>query len=248
MSFSYNHLKNKPLPSKILPIKCPDKIGLDDAWTAGRDPLNYPVFRQLLVSPPGSGKSTVLKNQLLRMKFQRIYVVLPKKSESVEWNECTDPEYIFNSGEIPDIPTIAKDSQEIKTIIIFDDVNFDDLNKEQQTAIISLWRHYSSHYGIWCAVTCHNFSDVDKTLRRSSNLFTLFGNVPDLVSMQQVFQKSGITKDKFERLWKLCKSNHDHIQIDLIKNSKDFKLRVRFNSVTPVLFREDLVEEKKKKK
>lgn len=65
------------LPKEILPIPCADKA-FHEKWKKGRDMLNIPhPFRCVALGPPNSGKSTIVKNLLIRAKpeFEEVYVV-----------------------------------------------------------------------------------------------------------------------------------------------------------------------------
>ena len=74
--------KRLPMPPKeIVPIKCADKVGVEH-WDEkrARDLANFPSpFRMLLLGPPNTGKSTLIKNIILhiRPRFKEVYVVHP---------------------------------------------------------------------------------------------------------------------------------------------------------------------------
>jgi ribosome biogenesis GTPase A len=57
------------LPNKIIPISCSEKKGWREKWYEGRNMLNLPhSFRLLCIGPPDSGKSTLIKNIIIRAK------------------------------------------------------------------------------------------------------------------------------------------------------------------------------------
>ena len=66
------------LPKKILPIDNPDKE-FHEAWDDKRDMLNIPhPFRSVLLGPPNVGKTTVVKNLIIRQDppFEEIFVFI----------------------------------------------------------------------------------------------------------------------------------------------------------------------------
>ena len=65
------------LPNKIIPLPNPDKE-FHEAWDKGRNLLNIPhPFRAVFLGPPGSGKSTAVKNILMRADpcFENIIII-----------------------------------------------------------------------------------------------------------------------------------------------------------------------------
>ena len=80
------------LPNKILPIKNKDK-GFHEKWKEGRNKLNIPhPFRILALGPPGSGKSTIAKNILLRANppFEKVFIIHCDPDYTQEYDDIAE--------------------------------------------------------------------------------------------------------------------------------------------------------------
>jgi ABC-type proline/glycine betaine transport system ATPase subunit len=95
--------KRKKLPDVLIALKNKDKE-FHEQWTAGRNMLDIPhPFRGVLLGPPNCGKSTTVKNILLRADppFESVTVIHCDPEHTKEYQDLGD------SCEIRgDIPTI----------------------------------------------------------------------------------------------------------------------------------------------
>jgi hypothetical protein len=70
-------LKNESLPQQLLAVRNLDKKN-HEQWEASADLLNFPhPFRGVLLGPPNCGKTTTVKNILMRQEppFKRMYII-----------------------------------------------------------------------------------------------------------------------------------------------------------------------------
>ena len=70
-------LKSESLPQQLLAVRNLDKKN-HEQWTASDDMLNFPhPFRGVLLGPPNCGKTTTVKNILMRQDppFKRMYII-----------------------------------------------------------------------------------------------------------------------------------------------------------------------------
>ena len=66
VEFDMSEIRKAKLPKELIIIKNPDKQ-FHEAWKEGRNMVNVPhPFRMVCFGPPNVGKSTVVKNILLR--------------------------------------------------------------------------------------------------------------------------------------------------------------------------------------
>ena len=91
------------LPDKIIPIPCSDKEGWSECWDTPkrRNLLNIPhSWSGFFIGPPSSGKSTMIKNLILRAKprFREVLVYHFDPDSSSEWDDV-DAKYLT---EFPD--------------------------------------------------------------------------------------------------------------------------------------------------
>ena len=70
-------LKSECLPQQLLAVRNLDKKN-HERWAASDDMLNFPhPFRGVLLGPPNCGKTTTVKNILMRQEppFKRMYII-----------------------------------------------------------------------------------------------------------------------------------------------------------------------------
>ena len=71
------HKTKLKLPNEIIPLPNPDKE-FHESWNKSRNMLNIPhPFRAVMLGPPNVGKTTIVKNLLLRADppFQEVIVI-----------------------------------------------------------------------------------------------------------------------------------------------------------------------------
>ena len=109
--------RKRRLPRAIIPIPNADK-GYFEEWYPGRDPLNIPhPFRGIFLGPPNSGKSTLVKNILMRADppFTRLLVVHVDPEYTQEYDDV--------GGELlSEIPSPDEFDGAEKTLIVMDDL------------------------------------------------------------------------------------------------------------------------------
>lgn len=204
------------LPKKIIALPNADKV-FHEKWTKNRDILNIPhPYRAMMLGPPNSGKSTVVKNLLLRADppFERIYLI-----------HC-DPEY---TKEYDDIPSIVKldaipDPTEwpgdCKSAVVLDDLEFKRMSGEQHRCLDRLFGFVSTHKNLSVLLCSQDPFNVPPIVRRCSNLYILW-NSPDVDSVATASRKSGFDSKGLKELFKLCNDNHDSIWIDRTSGTKN---------------------------
>lgn len=233
------------LPKEIVPLANLDKDVLDDKWRPkNRDILDFPVFRAVLSGQPGSGKSTWLKNvilrkELLKRPFKKIFVVLGS-SANKEWSDLgsSEDEYGNLNERVETMVQTMPPEEKLKnnTLLILDDV---DLSKqafgEENLALLTMvYRSISSHGGVSVAITCHDFVDVPVRIRRTANLFVVFKQ-PDLAVVKKMIgSRVGLPGNKADKVFALLKEPHDHLVFDLIQGTR---YPLRLNSIKRVNFR-----------
>lgn len=212
-----NKNKNK-LPDKILKIINLDKEGWHESWSSGRNMLNiiHP-FRIVIAGKPNCGKSTTCKNILLRCKprFKRIIVVHCDDEGTKEYDDL-DAELL---GEVPDPKDQELFDGKTKTLLIFDDIEYEFLPKIQKRNLDRCFGYLSTHKCVSILLACQNITSVCPAVRRMSNFFILF-KVPDMDLLFLIARKCGIKKEIFKEIFeKRIVGYHDSFWIDLTINS-----------------------------
>ena len=213
------------LPQKIIALPNADKK-FHEKWTPGRDLLNIThPFRALFLGPPNCGKSTTVKNILLRADppFEEIFVIHCDPEFTQEYDDL----YNYNSkGErddsihlLKDIPAPEDFEGLVKTLVICDDLELKELSKDQRRALDRLFGFVSTHKNISVCLCSQDPFNVPPIVRRCSNLFVLWRLV-DMDSMAMTTRKTGLESGTLKRIFnKLMNEPKDSLWIDLTERS-----------------------------
>ena len=216
------------LPNEIIPMQSSDKKGWREKWYEGRNLLNLPhSFRLIAIGPPDSGKSTLIKNIIIRAKPEFDRILLYHFGTGGEYDDC-DVEHI---DEIE--PLDYEDNTE-KCLLIIEDCNFKSCSKEMKYNLNRLFGYTSSHRNLSIALTAQNPFDVSVDIRRSANTIALWRNA-DMNCLNTLASRTGIKKNQMEYIMcDVLKNPHDFLMIDLQFNSP---AKYRINGFTPIKFR-----------
>jgi hypothetical protein len=131
------------LPNKLLTFPNPDK-DFHETWYHGRDLCNPPhPFRIILAGPPNSGKSTCIKNMIIRAdpSFEQIVIISIDPSYSKEYD---DIEHVA-LDKIPDPSDFPGDK---KMLVVIDDMDYGNSNKKQNYNLNRLFGYVSTHKNV----------------------------------------------------------------------------------------------------
>ena len=139
-------VKSKPakLPNKIIALPNADKA-FHEQWYTNRSLLNFPhPFRSVISGPPNVGKTTVIKNILMRQypPFEEIFVVHCDGAYTHEYDDLDDCKFL------DEIPTPEEWEGEKKSCVILDDLEYKLMSKDQKRALDRLFGYVSTHKNI----------------------------------------------------------------------------------------------------
>ena len=219
-------MKNKA-PNHIVPFKNPDKLFQEE-------PTNDLLFmphssRIIFYGGPSTGKTTCVLNCILHQNFDRI-IVIHNDCNSKEY-ENIDCEYF---DEIPDPNDEELNlNPEEKNLIIFEDLYYKALPKEQRKWLTDYFTTYSTHRSITCYLTAQDlFHQVPTNIRKCCNVFVIFKNI-DMNNLRNICDVLNLTyKDMKFVFEKYLTNKYDNIVIDL--NRPDKKLRKNFVTVLDI--------------
>jgi len=209
------------LPNKIIPLPNPDKA-FHEKWYEGRNMLNIPhPFRCVCLGPPNVGKTTIVKNLLLRAKpeFEEVVVIHCDGGYTKEYNDLGDSVEMLN-----EIPAPEDWEGETKTLVVLDDLEFKGMNKDQKRNLDRLFGYVSTHKNISCILCSQDAFNVPPIVRRCSNLWVLW-RCPDLDAMSVCARKTGLRADNFNYIFnKLMLDHKDSLWIDMTDKTP-YKMR-----------------------
>ena len=209
------------LPNKIIPLPNPDKA-FHEKWYEGRNMLNIPhPFRCVCLGPPNVGKTTIVKNLLLRAKpeFEEVVVIHCDGGYTKEYNDLGDSVEMLS-----EIPAPEDWEGEVKTLVVLDDLEFKGMNKDQKRNLDRLFGYVSTHKNISCILCSQDAFNVPPIVRRCSNLWVLW-RCPDLDAMSVCARKTGLRADNFNYIFnKLMLDHKDSLWIDMTDKTP-YKMR-----------------------
>lgn len=210
--------RHAPLPQQIIPMDNYDKE-FHEEWYEGRDLLDIPhPFRAILSSKPNGGKTTVIFNVALRVHkgkrpFEKILIVHCDPEETKEYDDI-DPKEIV--GRIPAVREMDPDA---KTLVILEDLDYENLDHEQRGRLDRLFGYVSTHKNVSVMLTAQDPFRVPPIARRCANLFIVWNN-HDLTTIQTLAKKLTLPSDTLQRLFReKCPNTHDSLWFDFTANS-----------------------------
>jgi hypothetical protein len=214
------------LPSQLLAIRNADKK-CHETWDTAGDLLNFPhPFRGVLLGPPNCGKTTTVKNILMRQEppFKRFYVIHCDGEYTAEYNDV-------EGKLLKDFPEPNQWPGKEKTLVVVDDVELKTLKQKQRMCLDRLFGYVSTHKNISVLLCSQDPFNVPAIVRRCSNIWVLWPG-RDVDSVQTCARKCG---EDLREKFKLCKTSKDSVWIDLTDNSP---LKVRLNGYVPLTTQE----------
>lgn len=204
--------KKLKLPKCIIPLPNADKA-FHEKWDDKRDMLNpiHPV-RILCLGPPNVGKSTIVKNILIRAKpeFEEVVVVHIDSEYTKEYDDLGDNVEILN-----EIPAPEDWEGKVKTLVVLDDLEFKGMSKQQKRNLDRLFGFVSTHKNISVILCSQDAFNVPPIVRRCSNMYILWKS-PDLDSMSNLARKANMKPDELKNIFdNLMPNFRDSLWIDM---------------------------------
>ena len=219
--------RNRKLPCRILSLPNADKKWHED-WEPDADMLNFPhPFRAVICARPNTGKTTIVKNILLRQDppFRKLYVVHVDADYTEEYDDV-EAEYL---EEIPSPQSHIFDGKK-KTLLILEDLEFKFMPKIQLRNLDRLFGYVSTHKNVSVCVLAQDAFNLPPAIRRMSNIWILGKIDNDTASFMDIARRCGIPKHEFVDIYENhIKGDHDSLWID---NTKKTKWPRRINGYT----------------
>jgi len=204
------------LPRKIIPIDNPDKT-FHESWYKNRNLLNIPhPFRGVFLGPPNVGKTTVVKNIILRAhpQFEEIFVIHCDPSYTEEYDDLGEDCTILE-----EIPAANEWEGKVKTLVVLDDLEFKFMDKQQKRNLDRLFGFVSTHKNISCCLCSQDPFNVPAIVRRCANLWVLW-KMTDLDAMATCARRTGMKSLTFKKIFqKVMPDVHNSLWIDLTTKS-----------------------------
>ena len=118
-----------------------------------------------------------------------------------------------------DFPPIDFWDSTLKTLVIIDDVEYSDLNKEQQARMNKLVRYVSSHKNVTCYFTHQNFFSLPSLIRKLCNVFIIF-KPRSTMELKLISNRIGMKPSDIDYIFEnICDQYRDSLCVDLTYNT-----------------------------
>lgn len=218
------------LPDRIIPIENPDKE-FHEEWFGGRNVLNMPhPVRCCLLGPPNVGKTTVVKNLLLRAHppFEEVIIIHCDPDYTEEYDD------IDNCTMLDKIPAPDEWQGEVKTLVILEDLEFKFLDRTSKRNLDRLFGFVSTHKNISCYICAQDPFNVPPIVRRCCNLWILW-KVQDIDELSTCARRTGMKSLVFRQIFQNIMTNpKDSLWIDMTDNSP---MKLRKNGYIPIVIK-----------
>lgn len=165
-------------------------------------------------TPPNVGKTTIVKNLILRAKpqFEKVFVI-----------HC-DPDYTQEYDDVgaemlEEIPAPNEWEGDCKTLVVLDDLEFKTMNKPQRKNLDRLFGFVSTHKDISVILCSQDPFNVPPIVRRCSNLWVLW-KLNDLDALATCARKTGMKSHSFNSIFnQLMLKSKDSLWLDMTTNT-----------------------------
>ncbi len=216
--------QKQKLPNEIIIIPNKDK---EFHEIPKKDDLGHMAHPSRIIAcgPCNVGKSLILLNLMMRADppFDRI-VIYHNDPESEEYDQV-DVDYV---SEVPSIDYFDKNE---KSLLVFEDINFKDMKRDQMALIDRYYGCWSTHHNISVWSTFQDPFSCPPRIRRLANIVILWNN-GDADSMAELSRKVGLQAKDLRYIFdNICTDFHDSLIID--KSRPYAKLRKNIFEVIP---------------
>jgi len=199
---------------------------------------NEKPFRLLIIAPPNSGKTTIIKNLLLHNMFDKIYIVhfLAEmgtheydKIDNIMFDELPDYNEIINDNEN------EEEEDKPRKLLIIEDFDFKHSKKEQKERMSRYLGAVSTHNNLSIIVTCQKVTMLEAAHRTLFNYVIIFKN--EAYDNEFLCRSLSIPRPILNSIFEYCVIEpNDFLLIDRNFKKKNGEVKYRLNFVNKIIF------------
>ena len=216
-SDSDNEEQNKKLENKLIFIPNPDKVNLDVSYVEGESNMRMSLpFRCVIAGSVSTGKTTlalniIIQRQLKEPRFEQIHIIHGLDT-SREYHSIEPTSIRMNIPHISDFP------HDRRILLVFDDVEFSKLKRQDLRNLCQIVRT-GSHCGMSMIFVNQIYCSIPKAVRDNANIHIVFAPT-DLDSLNTIGRRISLDKKKIKHVFdKICPLWNDSLCVNFTKGA-----------------------------
>jgi hypothetical protein len=147
------------------------------------------------MGPPNGGKTTVALNLILWQEpvFEQVYLIHVDGKFSQEYNQ------LGKIKKLEDIPNPDWWEGKRKSVVVIEDLAYENLNKQQKKNLDRLFGYVSTHKNLSVILTAQDAFRIICIVRRCANLWILW-KLKDKDECIMLARKAGLTKEQLLKI------------------------------------------------
>ena len=166
-------MPGKKLQPAVIPVQCTDKTF--DTKPAQDHPCSMPRGSRIaVVSDPGRGKSSFVKNCIVRSAPWAAVYVIHGMADSQEYDLIEHTKLTFEEATPEYFAAEAKKHNKAPCAIIVDDYAYADMNKKEKANAYKMVQHTCTHLNFTCWLASHSLTQLVPRLRRACDIMCVW--------------------------------------------------------------------------
>ena len=211
--------KTKKHQPTVIAVESEDKKGYDKT-----PPCNHPCSmprrsRVALCAPPGHGKTSLIKNLLIRSRSDKdpwaaVVVITGVGDFCKEWDKVVHTKTDFATADEKWWSAMSKKHDGKPIACIVDDMNYADLSPKERSNAYKLVQFVCTHMNVTAFMASHSWVQLIPRLRRACDVVILWAPTSGGSDQLNYIARSlGLPKPLVAEAFSHCKTKYDCIQI-----------------------------------
>ena len=209
----------KTKKSIVIPVESEDKAGFDKT-----PPQNHPLSmprrsRIAICSPPGHGKTSLVKNLLIRSRsdhdpWQAVVVIHGCGEYTQEWNKVKHLKTSFQEADEQFWAALSKKHSGGPIACIVDDMNYADLSPKERSNAYKLVQFVCTHMNVTAFLVSHSWVQLIPRLRRACDVVVLWPpTTGGSDQLNYIARSLGLPKPLIQEAFSHCQGKYENIVV-----------------------------------
>ena len=227
--------QRKTLPT-VIAVESEDKKGYDK--TPPQDhPCSMPRrSRVALCAPPGHGKTSLIKNLLIRSRsdddpWAAVVVITGVGDYCKEWDKVVHTKTDFSEADEKWWAAMSKKHDEKPIACIVDDMNYSDMKPKERSNSYSLMQFVCTHMNVTAFLASHSWVQLIPRLRRACDIVVLWPpTTGGSDQLDYIARSLGVSKPMLAEAFSHCKTKYENIVVYTDPPEGRSKIMINFDT------------------